>query len=164
MARFDELRDTLLVLSALGIGGSLVGSIVIAGRITRPIQALAARARRMQDGHYVDSVEDFGADEIGKFAETFEHMRAAIVAREHEIRRLAFVDTLTGLPNRMAFQEDLAQRLAASAEPRLAVLMIDLDRFKDVNDTLGHAAGDTVLRVAAQRLAGVLRGADRVYR
>ncbi|MBI5615942.1 MAG: EAL domain-containing protein [Gammaproteobacteria bacterium] len=164
VARFDELRATLLVLSALGIGGALVGSIVIAGRITRPIQALAARARRMQEGHYVDAVEDFGADEIGKFAETFEHMRAAIVARESEIRRLAFVDVLTGLPNRMAFQEDLAQRLAASPAPRLAVLMIDLDRFKDVNDTLGHAAGDAVLRVAAQRLAGVLRGYDRVYR
>jgi diguanylate cyclase (GGDEF)-like protein/PAS domain S-box-containing protein len=83
---------------------------------------------------------------------------------ENRIRFLAYYDTLTKLPNRQLFAEHL-NRLLASArrhQRRVAVLYMDLDRFKYVNDTLGHSAGDHLLRQVAQRLQHSLRDSDLV--
>lgn len=76
------------------------------------------------------------------------------VQAQEELRRLAYQDALTGLPNRRSFWE-LTARSLESDEP-LAVVLLDLDEFKHVNDTLGHAAGDELLRVAATRLTRAL--------
>ena len=75
-------------------------------------------------------------------------------------------DSLTGLPNRHAFYEAVEEAVAAAAGdgPNAAVLIIDLDRFKEVNDTLGHHAGDALLRQAAERLRAALRGSDLLAR
>lgn len=82
------------------------------------------------------------------------------------IRQLAFSDALTGLPNRSMLGVLAAQAIASAEElgTRMAVIFIDLDRFKQVNDSLGHQAGDTLLRTIAQRLRRALRGADIVAR
>ena len=78
-----------------------------------------------------------------------------------ETRRQAVTDELTGLPNRRAFLGALHDATAAGPRRQTAaVLLLDLDRFKDVNDSLGHATGDELLRVVAARLAGVLRPRD----
>jgi diguanylate cyclase (GGDEF)-like protein len=85
---------------------------------------------------------------------------------EERIRHLANYDELTGLPNRSMFHERLHHALAQAlrhARP-LAILFIDLDRFKNINDTLGHEAGDRVLREVAERLLGCLRDSDTVGR
>ena len=86
--------------------------------------------------------------------------------REHEARiaYLARHDTLTGLPNRATFHRALERALTTDAATTLALLYLDLDRFKDVNDTLGHLAGDELLRVAAERLRGSVRDDDLVAR
>jgi diguanylate cyclase (GGDEF)-like protein len=85
---------------------------------------------------------------------------------EAKIRHLAFSDPLTDLPNRTRFLDLLSGHAAAQAgrQQGFAVLMIDLDRFKLINDTLGHAAGDIVLRLVADRLRGLVRGGDLVAR
>ncbi|MBL7624143.1 bifunctional diguanylate cyclase/phosphodiesterase, partial [Frankia sp. AgB1.8] len=82
------------------------------------------------------------------------------------MRRQAFHDPLTGLANRALFADRLAQALArrARAPSRLALLYCDLDDFKHINDALGHAAGDELLRVTAARLLGAVRGSDTVAR
>ncbi|MBL8329293.1 MAG: EAL domain-containing protein [Rubrivivax sp.] len=85
---------------------------------------------------------------------------------EHQVHRLARHDNLTGLPNRTLFLEELDRALSRSArsgEP-FAVCFIDLDRFKAVNDSLGHAAGDELLKTMAHRLRGTLRATDTVAR
>ena len=69
-----------------------------------------------------------------------------------KLARLALIDPLTGLGNRAGFEQSLASALARRSENPVAILMIDLDRFKAVNDTLGHAAGDAVLRLVGERL------------
>ncbi len=86
--------------------------------------------------------------------------------RERQVRFLAEHDPLTGLPNRMLFEDRLAQACsqARRQQYRLAVLFIDLDRFKPINDTLGHATGDRLLQETAQRLAACLRQSDTVAR
>jgi diguanylate cyclase (GGDEF)-like protein/PAS domain S-box-containing protein len=85
---------------------------------------------------------------------------------EARIARLAFFDSLTGLPNRQAFLERVDREIhrAGQAGQGLAVLFMDLDGFKNVNDTLGHAAGDLVLQWAAERLRDGLRPSDLVSR
>ena len=85
---------------------------------------------------------------------------------EEQIRRLAYYDPLTGLPNRLLFVEQLAKAIAQAErhERGVAIMFVDLDNFKRVNDTLGHKAGDELLRLASARLAGALRAQDSVTR
>jgi diguanylate cyclase (GGDEF)-like protein len=87
-------------------------------------------------------------------------------AQEERIRHLAYHDALTGLPNRARFTErlDEALRRAKRAHWQLALLFVDLDQFKRVNDSLGHDAGDRLLRVAAERIRRAVREADMLFR
>tara|TARA_Y100001970_G_scaffold239372_1_gene301259 strand:- start:6823 stop:10602 length:3780 start_codon:yes stop_codon:yes gene_type:complete len=87
-------------------------------------------------------------------------------ASEERIQSLAYYDVLTGLANRTLFQDRLkaALQLAARRDEWVAVLFLDLDRFKPINDSLGHAAGDHVLKEVAQRLCACVRESDTVAR
>ncbi|MEY8877410.1 MAG: EAL domain-containing protein [Leptothrix sp. (in: b-proteobacteria)] len=86
--------------------------------------------------------------------------------QEERIQHLAYHDALTGLPNRMLVMDRLARGLAVAQRQhrQLAVLFMDLDRFKTINDTLGHLSGDSLLRQVAQRLQSSLREQDTVAR
>jgi diguanylate cyclase (GGDEF)-like protein len=97
--------------------------------------------------------------------------RLAAVAIEHrtltdELSYQAHHDSLTGLPNRALFQDRLAQAIALARRDRsqVAVIYMDMDRFKQVNDSMGHAAGDELLRQAAARLQGCIRSSDTLAR
>jgi diguanylate cyclase (GGDEF)-like protein len=85
---------------------------------------------------------------------------------EEQIRRLAYFDSLTGLPNRLMFNEQLYKVIANAdrRRERVAVLFIDLDHFKRVNDTLGHSAGDELLKIVSTRLSNSLRPLDSISR
>ncbi len=85
---------------------------------------------------------------------------------EESLLRLAHFDALTGLPNRFLFQDHVALALAQAERngKQVAILFLDLDHFKTINDTLGHRAGDNVLIEAAQRLAACLRAGDTLSR
>lgn len=94
--------------------------------------------------------------------QTLRELRASEAHAQH----LAFHDVLTGLPNRAMFDERLGQALARAVrmQTRTAVLIMDLDRFKQVNDTMGHHAGDALIKEIAVRLAGEMRDGDTVAR
>lgn len=85
---------------------------------------------------------------------------------EEQLERLAYFDSLTALPNRLLFRDRLGQEIAAARrhENKVALLFLDLDRFKYVNDTLGHAAGDELLQIVAQTLQDNVRDSDTVSR
>ncbi|MEG9522864.1 MAG: EAL domain-containing protein [Pantoea piersonii] len=87
-------------------------------------------------------------------------------ASEAQALHLAFHDVLTGLPNRALVEERLTQALAQATrqEQRVALMLIDLDRFKNINDTYGHHAGDELIIAVAQRLSGLVRASDTVGR
>jgi len=84
---------------------------------------------------------------------------------EGRLRRLAEFDTLTGLPNRALFTDRLRQGMARAARSKpMALLFLDVDRFKSINDTFGHEAGDKLLKVFAGRMQGAVRQSDTVAR
>ncbi len=85
---------------------------------------------------------------------------------EAKVRRLAYIDSLTGLPNRSYLYQRLDEMVhsAERRNARFALLFLDLDGFKDVNDSLGHDQGDTLLRVVAERFRGAVRGNDFLAR
>lgn len=93
-------------------------------------------------------------------------MRLQMIAAESEIERMALYDRVTGLPNRHAFELSLSQTLQRHARSGggSALLYIDVDEFKAVNDRFGHLVGDTVLKAIGERLGKTLRGADIVAR
>jgi len=108
-------------------------------------------------------------NEIGQMFRALETFRKNIIDRktvEEEIRHLALTDPLTGLDNRKRFEERLSEaiKMAKRTDGVLACLMIDLDKFKPINDTYGHAAGDEVLKVVGERLTLVSRDTDFVAR
>ncbi len=121
----------------------------------------------------IRSILPFIAIALGGFgllaAIVFRHMRrtaATIAAGETRLRHLALHDPLCGLPNRIFFGERLEVAIAKvrSGSPPAAILYIDLDHFKDVNDTLGHPIGDELIRGVTQRLTRTLRADDIVAR
>jgi diguanylate cyclase (GGDEF)-like protein len=89
--------------------------------------------------------------------------RVELEASRAQAQHLAFHDSLTGLPNRALFEDRLDHALTRR-EAHLAVVLLDLDRFKNVNDTLGHQAGDALIRELGVRLAGLIREADTISR
>jgi len=107
-------------------------------------------------------------DEIGCMALALDALRSGAIAGERNKARLGHLarhDALTGLPNRLAFQDSLQQAVAMAGRGQIsAALCIDLDRFKAVNDTFGHPTGDLLLRAVADRLMACVRDVDVVCR
>jgi diguanylate cyclase (GGDEF)-like protein len=155
------------VLTLLGLLAGLAGAWVIARSVSRPVERLAASARRIAEGDYslVDdalvgggTLHRAGRDELGQLAVGFSTMAGAIREREARIREQASHDQTTGLPNRSAAEAAIAQALAVRAEA--ALLMVGLARVQEVVKTLGHEVCDRMMREAGQRLHAPARGGE----
>ena len=127
------------------------------------VRRLAAR-----DGRMVHARVEYADVEMPDGRATLIHFIdfSKTVEAQEELQRVANYDVLTGLPNRALLREQLEQalRVAGRAGEVVAVLFIDLDQFKQVNDTLGHASGDELLKMVATRLKGVCRKEDMLGR
>ena len=161
----EALADARKLQLALGVM-TLLGLLLVAfatwkaaGRITQPLARLDEAAGRLASGEHVE-VRVRGEDELARLANSFNEMVGKIAEREQRITQLAFNDTLTGLPNRTMFQQQLDHffRALAGTGSHFALHCLDLDQFKVINDTLGHPAGDALLVEAAQRVQEAARG------
>ena len=165
VAPYQALQWTLLLIAVLGLALFAVLNAWMARRVTQPLNGLVRASGRLGKGDYSAPIDQSGDGEVGELARAFDHMRQNIATQQDQIKQLAYRDRLTGLPNRAQFRDEV---LAAIDEPsrgaRLAVIMLDLDRFKHVNDVLGYASGDRLLQGVAARLQVVVREADTVAR
>ena len=163
-----QLQLGLLLITLAAFGIFAVGSLYTAGLVTKPLRTLARAAERLGSGDYTTPVQGLHrSDEIGELAQSFESMRISVAEKQEQILRLAYWDALTGLPNRAQFRDAVASAIAGAGGSRapVAVLMLDLDRFKHVNDVLGYAIGDRLLQGVAERLSReVMREGDLVAR
>jgi diguanylate cyclase (GGDEF)-like protein len=133
--------------------------------VLRPILALRGAAIALRESKLDYVVELDGATvELQDLAATLNDAAATLGATHRVLRDQAYTDTLTGLANRKALTEKLHDKLTEPGPHRLGVLFVDLDDFKEVNDTLGHAAGDELLTIVAQRLRSVVRNNEFVAR
>ena len=160
--QYVRLERTLAALTLIGILVAGVAAVLTAKRVAQPLRELARTARRLEGGDYLGQIKVERDDEIGALAKAFDSMRDGIAKREQEIGRLAYWDTLTSLPNRAQFVLLLGEALAEArrAGHEAYVLMMDLNRFKHVNDVMGHDFGDDLLRQVAARLRQHIAGAD----
>jgi diguanylate cyclase (GGDEF)-like protein len=158
--------------------GALLGLLVVIGlamlaiayavtrSITQPFRRLSDAMRAFAGGDRGARIDSPGADEIGRVGATFNAMAGELQNVYQDLEERALHDQLTGLPNRRLLTDRLEQAVRQMTRDRgsLAVMVLDLDGFKQVNDTLGHAAGDDVLVAVSGRLVGTVRSADTVAR
>ncbi|MCB1956302.1 MAG: diguanylate cyclase [Rhodocyclaceae bacterium] len=173
VARADSLGVVIVQLVA---GLSLLGILLawILGRlVTRSLLALSVTVQAFDGRRLTETLPTDRADEIGELARSVDRMQRQIARQVDELedrgkalQRMAYYDLLTGLPNRRLLMDRLEQALASvGRSPRhRALIMLDLDHFKELNDCLGHDAGDQLLTEVAQRLRSQLRQEDTVAR
>ncbi len=146
-------------LMALLVAFAVAMAFYVQRMLVNPIRWLGRAARRIERGDYsVSAPASRRRDEVSELLRSFDRMSQSIARHDREVRQMAYTDALTGLTNRLAFREALDHRLlrARAAGHGLALLFIDIDEFKRVNDTLGHEAGDEALLQFAQRIAAAV--------
>jgi diguanylate cyclase (GGDEF)-like protein len=174
--RLADARDRLhaaerisLALSVVIVPLAIVLAVMIALRYTaslvRGIRRIEENARRLERGEALMEPPQ-GDDELAGLGRVLDETATRLIQQEQELRELALVDHLTSLPNRRAFQQlaehelELAKRHGSAT----ALLFVDADGLKDVNDRCGHAVGDAMLREVAEVLREEVRNADLVAR
>jgi diguanylate cyclase (GGDEF)-like protein len=163
----NAIRNTVLLAAAIGIPLILLLLLAL-GRLMRPLERLARQLQDMAQGQR--AMEPVAVPrrytEIAEVATAFNQLQHKLLAQEQRLAALARRDPLTGLANREPLNERLSHELQRLARSRktIALLFLDLDGFKAVNDTYGHDVGDRLLCEVAERLEGCVRDTDMVAR
>ncbi|MEK1905443.1 MAG: diguanylate cyclase [Pseudomonas sp.] len=169
-ARLGQRITQVVVLFSLL---ALVIAVFASRALTRPLKSMTEAVQRFSREHQLSPLPEQRRDELGLLARSFGQMQQEVLSHMEELNQsrnalnhLARHDPLTSLPNRRVFFERLEHALANSRRSgkQLAVLFIDLDHFKELNDTLGHSLGDHVLQAVATLLRSATRESDTVAR
>lgn len=142
----------------------LLFCIGLTAQVTLPLRMLANHAKAVANGDLSAEVKITGPLEIRQVAGAFNSMIAAVKGNIDRIYELAYVDRITKLPNREYFRNELNRAISRAARANVsgALLFVDLDGFKKVNDTLGHDLGDKLLATFAVRMSKVVRVDDTI--
>jgi diguanylate cyclase (GGDEF)-like protein len=160
---FTNLASQLIIAICVIILITVFLSFRFSISIATPLKNLVNIANKIQFGNYADITHDGSVSEVNKLSFALSNMQNAIQQREKDNHQLAFYSVLTGLPNRNHFIRTL-NKLIEETTQHFAVILMDIDRFKEINDTLGHEYGDQVLQAIANRLEeSLLQGAYVAY-
>ena len=131
-----------------------------------PMGLLLKNTHKMQKGEKIDVRDITSQDEMGYLLSSFFKMNEKVLLREENLNFIAHHDELTGLKNRVKVYDYIAKSIekAKKENTKVSVLFIDLNKFKDINDTLGHEAGDVLLQEIASRFTSAVRSTDVVFR
>lgn len=167
--RFEQARHSMIMMAVAAIVLIAIAALVVLQRTTiAPLERLTAQLRRIRDDkdQLGQPVDIRGNAEVVELAQGFNAMTAQLKELYERLELMAFTDPLTRLPNRALFQDRLQQLIlsARREQKSFALFIMDLDHFKEVNDTLGHPAGDRLLQEVAVRLRAKLRESDTVAR
>jgi diguanylate cyclase (GGDEF)-like protein len=160
-ARRSATLSSLLLVAGAGVlfvvGLMLVLSRLLRRSVVRPIESLRTAMQRVEGGDYAARVVPSGAGEIRTLVRGFNDMATLVEAQRDRLQALAASDPLTGLANHRRFHQALEDTIGTAHSA--AVVVVDLDHFKFLNDTRGHPYGDQVLREVAAKLREAVRGA-----
>lgn len=163
----EDQTQTLWMFTALCLSLVVAGFYALERVIIRPVTSVAlALKTESEDLQGTAMLSHYGTRETQNLVDAFNSMRDQVQARQTALEYHALHDSLTNLGNRNRLTDNitLAIREAAITNGSLALLMLDLDHFKEVNDTLGHPAGDQLLIEVGRRLTGLLRTGDTIAR
>lgn len=170
--KFSVIKPDLVIMDAVmpvmdGFNASLEIKRTLEGRKTPILMITALENDESIERAFRSGAADFIPKPIN-LAVLRQRVKRVLDARQSEqrVERLAYIDGLTGLPNRIAFSDRLMQDLAYAKRNgnQVAIMFIDIDHFKDVNDNMGHAAGDELLKVLAERISRCVRSEDTLAR
>ena len=154
--------------TAFGLTVILVLFYFVHMTLLKPVHKISTAMRaEARDGRYLKPLLLKGRSlEIQNLIDAFSTMQLQVHSRKNDLEHQALHDNLTALPNRLLLFDRLQQAITKQRRARgsLSLIMMDLDRFKEINDTLGHHAGDELLQIVSKRLSDCLRGADTVAR
>lgn len=160
---FTNLASQLIIAICIIILLTVLLSFRFSISIARPLKNLVSIAHKIQYGNYAKITHDARVTEVNKLSFALSNMQDSIQQREQDNNQLAFYSALTGLPNRNHFIRTMNE-LIDDATQQFAVVLMDIDRFKEINDTLGHEYGDQVLQAIAKRLdKSLVKGAYVAY-
>jgi diguanylate cyclase (GGDEF)-like protein len=180
-ASLEEMEQKLYQAAGLGGVGFLIAvaiALLLATRLQKvisgPIESLASAMENVsREKDYSRRVDQHSGDELGRLIQSFNHMLSQVELRDLELQKkqerlqhLANHDPLTKLPNRLLFSDRLQQAIvkARRNKHKMALMFLDLDRFKIINDTLGHDVGDLLICQVADRLKKSIRACDSAAR
>ncbi len=162
MQAFAPLDRTLFWITVVALAGSLVGALLLARSLSRPVSALAQAARRIGQGDYATPVVLDRRDELGLLASAINSMQSGIAERELQLAHNALHDPLTGLPNRALVMERLGS--AVVAQRPVALLYLGIDNFRAISANVGLEGIEQLLRIISGQLQEPLRPGDTVAR
>ncbi|MDH5219069.1 MAG: EAL domain-containing protein, partial [Gammaproteobacteria bacterium] len=166
----NKLARTRLMIIMIALLVTLITVWIVMGMLQRttvnPLRSLTRQLRlvRKDKTHLGEQVSVEGNMEVRELANDFNEMTGELKELYTALNDMAFTDSLTDLPNRALFQDRIEQltELSKREGRKFCVMMMDLDRFKEVNDTLGHEYGDKLLQVVSERLTTALRKSDTI--
>ncbi|HEY5024163.1 MAG TPA: diguanylate cyclase [Acidimicrobiales bacterium] len=166
-----ELEGILIVVLSGLFGVAVVVTVYFRRRmakdVLRPVISMYQGVLKLQEGNFAHRIAIARRDELGELTEAFNGMAGALHDNHVALTRRATYDSLTGLPNRASLVERLTASFGSNSDRRArheSVLFLDIDDFKDVNDSLGHEGGDELLVALAARLNLCVRPHDLVAR